>query len=112
MMPVASGLRRGHRVTLSVWRTKHRLATVIGLPRDIGTAFTLSRMNDEIAGEGTAPEDVRALFDSAPAIVLALRSRGASELEVVLEGITPDVDVTRDFLDTLVDGAGSAGTYR
>jgi hypothetical protein len=111
-MVVARGLRRGHEVTLSVWRTEDRLATVIGLPRDVGAAFTLSRLNDEMPNEGTAPDDLRALFDDAPASVLALRSRDGSELEVVLEGIALDVDVTSDFVDALLAGAGSAGTYR
>jgi hypothetical protein len=111
-MLVARGLRRGHEVTLSVWRTEDRLATVIGLARDFGTAFTLSRLEDEISSEGTAPDELRALFEGAPATVLALRSRGASELEVVLEGIAPDVKVTSDFVDALLEGAGSAGTYR
>lgn len=108
---MARGVRRGAPCELVVrFRDEWALAVV----RVLGGAderWTLVRSGDSWTEEGTVPEALRDVAQTAPRVLLGTQ-RAADALEIAFDGLRPDPARVAAVIDAVVDAATLRAPYR
>lgn len=108
---VASGLRRGRELEVSVLAAGPRLTTIVSCAVGGGAPFALARSPGGWAAEGDAPAYARSIADAAPPGLARLVGE-AGRVALELTGLSHDEDELARLVDGLLEATRGGGAYR